>query len=105
VTAYSVARRTREIGLRIAVGGTWQQVVAVILRSALVQVGLGVAIGFPAALIMGRFLETRLFGVAPYDPLVLSGGLALLACSAAFAALLPAGRAARMDPVRALRID
>ena len=54
---------------------------------------------------MGRFLQARLFGVAPYDPLVIAAGLALLAFSAAIAALLPAGRAARMDPVRALRID
>ena len=76
-----------------------------ILRSALVQVGAGVAIGLPAAFIAGRFLQARLFGVAPYDPLVMIAGLALLACSAGIAALLPAGRAARMDPVRALRID
>lgn len=105
VTAYSVARRTREIGLRIAVGGSWQRVVGAILRSALVQVAAGVAIGLPAALIAGRFLQARLFGVAPYDPLVLSAGLTLLACAAAIAALLPAGRAARMDPVKALRIE
>jgi ABC-type antimicrobial peptide transport system permease subunit len=104
VTAYSVARRTREIGLRIAVGGSWQRVVAVILRSALVQVGAGIAIGLPAAFIMGRALEARLFGVTPYDPLVISAGLVLLAGSAAIAAILPAGRAARMDPVKALRI-
>ena len=105
VTAYSVARRTREIGVRIAVGGSWQRVVAAILRSALVQVGAGIAIGLPAAFIMGRVLQARLFGVTPYDPLVISAGLALLTGSAAIAALLPAGRAARMDPVRALRID
>lgn len=105
VTAYSVARRTREIGLRIAVGGSWQRVVGAILRSALVQVAAGVAIGLPAALIAGRFLQARLFGVAPYDPLVLSAGLTLLAGAAAIAALLPAGRAARMDPVKALRIE
>jgi predicted permease len=105
VTAYSVARRTREIGVRIAVGGSWQRVVAAILRSALVQVGAGIAIGLPAAFIMGRALEARLFGVTPYDPLVISAGLVLLAGSAAIAAILPAGRAARMDPVKALRID
>ena len=105
VTAYSVARRTREIGVRIAVGGSWQRVVAAILRSALVQVGAGIAIGLPAAFLAGRALQARLFGVSPYDSLVISVGLALLAGSAAIAALLPAGRAARMDPVRALRIE
>ena len=105
VTAYSVARRTREIGLRIAVGGSWQRVVGAIVRSALVQVGAGIAIGLPAAFIMGRALQARLFGVTPYDPLVISAGLALLAGSAAIAAFLPAGRAARMDPVKALRME
>lgn len=105
MTAYPVARRTREIGLRIAVGGSWQRVVGTILRSALVQVDIGVAIGLPAVFLMGRFLQAGLFGVAPYDPLVISVGLALLAGSAAIAALLPAGRAAGMDPVSALRIE
>lgn len=105
VTAYSVARRTREIGLRMAVGASWPRVMGTILRSALGQVVAGVAIGLPAALIAGRFLQARLFGVTAHDPLVLSGGLVLLALAAGMAALLPAGRAAGMDPVRALRIE
>jgi predicted permease len=105
VTAYSVARRTREIGLRMAVGASWPRVAATILRSALVQVVAGMAIGVPAAFIAGWLLQARLFGVTAHDPLVLAGGLAVLALSAGIAALLPAGRAAGMDPVRALRID
>lgn len=105
VTAYSVARRTREIGLRIAVGGSWGRVVAAILRSALLQVGAGMAIGLPAAFLVGRLLEARLFGVTAHDPVVLFTGLTLLALSAGVAALLPAGRAAGMDPVKALRIE
>ena len=105
VTAYSVARRTREIGLRMAVGASWSRVVATILRSALVPVVAGVAIGLPVAFIAGRFLQAQLFGVTGHDPLVLGAGVALLAVSAGIAALLPAGRAAAMDPVRALRIE
>jgi putative ABC transport system permease protein len=65
----------------------------------------GVAVGLPAAIIAGRLLQARLFGVLAHDPLVLSAGLALLAVSAGIAALLPAGRAARMDALRALRIE
>jgi predicted permease len=105
VTAYSVTRRTREIGVRMAVGAGGPRVVATIVRSAVVQVAAGGALGLPAALLAGRFLETRLFGVSPYDPIALAAGVVLLGLSAAIAALLPAGRAARMDPVKALRVE
>lgn len=102
VTAYSVVRRTREIGVRMAVGAAWPRVVATVLRSAVLQVMIGAAMGVPAALLAGRFLQTRLFGISPYDPPALAAGVALLGVSAAIAALIPAARAARMDPVRAL---
>jgi ABC-type antimicrobial peptide transport system permease subunit len=105
VTAYSVARRTREIGVRMAVGASWPRVVGTIVRSALLQVAAGVAIGLPAAFVGGRFLQARLFGVTAHDPLVLFAGVSLLVLSAGIAALLPAGRAAGMDPVRALRME
>jgi predicted permease len=105
VTAYSVVRRTREIGVRMAVGAAWPRVVATVLRSAVVQVMIGAAVGVPAALLAGRVLQARLFGISPYDPPALAAGVALLGVSAAVAALIPAGRAARMDPVRALRVD
>ena len=105
VTSYSVTRRTREIGVRMAVGAAWPRVVATVVRSAVVQVVIGAALGLPAALFAGRFLQARLFGISPYDPPALAAGVALLGLSAAIAALIPAGRAARMDPVRALRTD
>ena len=105
VTAYSVSRRTREIGVRMAVGASRPRVVATILRAALVQLAIGVAIGLPAAFIAGRLLHTRLFGISAHDPLVLAAGLSVLGASALIAALLPARRAAGMDPVRALRLE
>jgi predicted permease len=105
VTAYSVTRRTREIGVRMAVGAAWPRVVVTVVRSAVLQVVIGAALGLPTALFAGRFLQARLFGISPYDPAALAAGVALLGLSAAIAALIPAGRAARMDPVRALRVD
>jgi macrolide transport system ATP-binding/permease protein len=105
VTAYSVARRTREIGLRMAVGASWARVMGTILRSVLGQVVAGVAVGLPAAFVAGRFLRARLFGITAHDPLVLSAALAVLALFVGIAALLPARRAAGMDPVSALRIE
>jgi ABC-type antimicrobial peptide transport system permease subunit len=105
VTAYSVARRTREIGMRMAVGASRPRVVATILRGALGQVAVGVVIGLPLTFVVGRLLASRLFGVMPNDPLVICAALVLLTMAAAIAALLPAGRAAGMDPVRALRIE
>ena len=90
---------------RMAVGATRPRVVGAIVRSAVLQVLAGVAIGLPLALLAGRLLAARLFGVTGRDPVVIVAGLTLLAVSAAVTALLPASRAAGMDPVRALRIE
>jgi ABC-type antimicrobial peptide transport system permease subunit len=70
-----------------------------------VQVAVGAAVGVPAALLAGRYLQARLFGIGPHDPLALAAGVGLLGLAAAIAALIPAGRAARMDPVKALRVE
>ena len=105
VTASSVTRRTREIGIRMAVGASHARVLGTILRGALLQLAIGVAVGVPAAIAAGRALEATLFGVSGYDPTIMAAGLGILSLSAVVAALIPARRAASMDPVRALRIE
>ena len=105
VTAHAVTRRTREIGIRMAVGASRVQVLATILRAALAQLAIGAAIGIPAAFAAGRWLQSSLYGVSGHDPAVLAGGVGLLALSAVAAAIIPARRAATMDPVRALRVE
>jgi predicted permease len=105
VTAYSVERRTSEIGIRMALGADRMNVLRLVLRGAFLQVGIGLAIGIPVAILGGHAMASQLFGVRPYDPLVLSVTLLVL-CSAAFlAALLPARIAASLEPMRALRTE
>ncbi len=103
ITAYSVARRTSEIGVRTALGATRAQVVHLILGGALAQAGLGLAVGIPAALAAGRLLADQLFGVKTYDPVILGLAALLLGACAAIAGIIPAVRASSVDPVRALR--
>jgi hypothetical protein len=105
VTAYTVATRTREIGIRMAIGASRPRVLRTLLTGALWQLAMGVAIGVPAALVAARLLESQLFGVTSRDPLVLGSAIALLVATALAAAAVPSARAATMDPVRALRVD
>ena len=105
VTAYSVSRRTREIGIRMALGSTSTGVLRTVLRGALSQVAIGVAVGVPATVWAGRLLQSQLFGVSGHEPAVLVGGVIVLVLSATIAALIPALRAAAMDPARTLRIE
>jgi ABC-type antimicrobial peptide transport system permease subunit len=101
----AVARRTAEIGVRVALGATRGRVVAMILRGAIIQVCLGLAIGFPLTLAGARLIQRQLFAVSSYDPAVLAGAALLLGGCAVIAALLPARRAAIIDPMLALRIE
>ncbi|HWB83206.1 MAG TPA: ABC transporter permease [Bryobacteraceae bacterium] len=105
VTAYGVEQRTSEIGVRMALGADRGSVVAMVLRGAFWQVGIGLALGIPAAIGAGYLIANRLFGVTPWDPLMLLGSTVLLGLAALIAAFIPARRAASADPVRALRSE
>jgi predicted permease len=103
VLAYLVAQRRKEIGIRIALGSSSRQVFRMILREGLVVLAVGFAIGLIGALAMARTLQSQLYGVVATDPRVLTAATVLLALVALVACLVPAGRAARVDPVIALR--
>jgi predicted permease len=103
ITAYSVARRTNEIGIRMALGADRGNVLGLVLRGALAQLGLGLAIGIPVALAGGRMLAGELYGVKSHDPMILCLAALTLAACALFAALVPARRATKVDPMVALR--
>ena len=105
ITAYSIARRTSEIGLRMALGANRGNVVALVLRGAAWQIGVGLAIGIPAALLGGHLMATQLYGVRTYDPLTLAGAVLVLATFAAIAGFIPARRAASIEPMDALRTE
>ena len=105
VTAYAVAQRTNEIGIRMALGADRRNVLGLVLRSALAQLGLGLAIGIPVALAGGRVLAGQLYGVKSYDPIILGLAAMVLVAFALFAASVPARRAASADPLVALRYE
>ncbi len=105
VTAYSVERRTNEIGVRMALGAGRLNILKLVLRGALVQMGIALAIGIPVTIAAGRAMATQLFGIKPYDPHILLMTSAALAFAAFLAAVVPARRAATLDPIRALRSE
>ena len=103
VLSFQVARRTREIGLRMALGSSQGEVVGLVLRQGGALVGLGLLVGIPAALALARLLRGLLLDVSPWDPLAFAGVVALLCASSFVACLVPARRAMRVDPLVALR--
>ncbi|MDB6126860.1 MAG: macB 9, partial [Verrucomicrobia bacterium] len=103
--AYEVTQRTREIGIRGAIGATRGQIVALILRQGLWRAGVGLVLGLTAAFFLSRYMGSLLYEVDPKDPLVFSGVAAMLLLVALFASWLPARRAAKIDPIVALRCE
>jgi ABC-type antimicrobial peptide transport system permease subunit len=101
--AYSVAQRTRELGIRMALGARPLAVLGLILGQGLRLVALGCLLGGGGAILLGHSMRSLLFETAPADPLALMGAAALLVAVAAGASLVPASRASRIDPNSALR--
>ena len=105
VLAFSVAQRTREIGIRMAIGASARSVRWWVLRRALTLAGIGIVAGLGGALLLGRSLQRLLFEVAPSDPPTAFGAAAMLSLVTLAAALVPAHRATRVDPQEALRAE
>jgi macrolide transport system ATP-binding/permease protein len=105
VTAYTVARRTSEIGIRMALGAQRRSVISMVMRGAMSQAALGLAIGVPAALVGVRYVESQLFEMKGIDIGVLATSILVLAVASSLAGLIPARRAASTDPARTLRAE
>ena len=105
VIAYNVARRTREIGIRMALGAARRDVAAMILRDVAMVIAVGLAVGLPTGLGMVHFVRAQLFNVKATDPWALSGAAIAIVAISLFAGMLPVRRATRIDPAAALRRD
>ena len=103
VMAYTVEQRTSEIGVRMALGADRRQVIRMVLRGAFSQIGIGLALGIPAAVGAGKLMNNQLFGVKPWDPMMLALAALLLGLAALLASVIPARRAAGVEPMVALR--
>src|SRR5438874_898314 len=103
VMAYMVEQRTSEIGLRMALGADRARVTKLVLRGAFLQIGIGLAIGIPAAIGAGKLMTAQLFGVRPWDPVMLALAVLMLGLAALLASAIPARRAAGVEPMVALR--
>jgi predicted permease len=105
VAAYTVTRRTSEIGIRMALGAPRGSILAMMLRVAMTPVALGLLLGLPLALAGGRAIASELYGVRGYDSVVLGTAVLVLIASSIVAAVIPARRASRVDPMAALRYE
>ena len=105
VTAYAVAQRTNEIGIRMALGADWRKVVQLVLRGAFQRILIGLVLGIPLAVGAGYLISSQLYGVTWWDPAALAVAVGALTICSFFAAIIPASRAAAISPMSALRIE
>lgn len=103
VMAYTVEQRTNEIGLRMALGADRRDVITMVLRGAFWQIGTGLGIGIPLAILAGKLMKDQLYGVRPWDPVMLAAATALLTLAAIMASVVPVRRAVGVEPMVALR--
>ena len=105
VMAFVVARRRKELGIRLALGAQPGIVIWMVMREVLLLLSIGLAVGIPAALLLGRYVSSQLYGIEASDPLIAVSTTLLLALVSAAAGLIPAHRASRIDPILALRTE
>jgi ABC-type antimicrobial peptide transport system permease subunit len=105
VMAFVVARRRKELGIRLALGAQPGRVVWMVMREVLLLLAIGLAAGIPAAMALGQFVSAQLYGIEPRDPTIAIWTIVLLTFVSAAAGLIPAHRASRIDPILALRYE
>jgi len=105
VTAYTVGRRTREIGVRMALGATRKHVMWLLMKEVLLLVTIGVAIALPIAWMLSKYVKSQLHGLGPHDPATIAASIAGIALVACVAGYVPALRATHIDPIKALRYE
>ena len=105
VMAFIVARRRKELGLRLALGAEPSGVLWIVMREVLLLLAIGLAIGIPSAIGLGRYVSSQLYGIQPNDPWIAVSTVVLLTVVSAAAGLIPASRASRIDPILALRYE
>jgi ABC-type antimicrobial peptide transport system permease subunit len=103
VISFVVSQRTREIGIRIALGARASDAVWLVLRDAILMIAAGAAVALPCVVVLGRLIESQLFGITARDPVTITATTLLLAAAALGAALIPAYRASTVNPTDALR--
>jgi ABC-type antimicrobial peptide transport system permease subunit len=105
VMAFVVARRRKELGLRLALGAEPGLIIWLVMKEVMILLAIGLAVGIPSAIGLGRFVSSQLYGIQPTDPWIATMTVLLLGMVSAAAGLIPARRASRIDPILALRCE